>query len=65
MTIGLDVKAADTGDRVLRSELSEFWVAEGSRYNGSVRRRSSSRIQTARNCGRASLEERATGLGDP
>ena len=36
-TIGLDVKAADTGDRVLRSELSEFWVAEGNRYNGSVR----------------------------
>ena len=35
--IGLDVRAADSGDRVLQSELIEFWVAEGKRYRGSVR----------------------------
>jgi hypothetical protein len=36
-SIGLEVNAADAGDRVLRSELVECWVAETSRYNGSVR----------------------------
>jgi hypothetical protein len=35
-TIGLDVTASDAGDRVLKAELSEFWVAEGKRYHGSV-----------------------------
>lgn len=35
--IGLDVRAADSGDRVLQFELVEFWVAEGKRYRGSVR----------------------------
>jgi hypothetical protein len=38
-SIGLDVKAADAGDRVLHSELVECWVAESKRYNGSVRLR--------------------------
>jgi hypothetical protein len=38
-SIGLDVKAADAGDRILRSELVECWVAESKRYNGSVRLR--------------------------
>jgi hypothetical protein len=35
--IGLDIQSADSGDRVLRCELIEFWVAEGERYLGSVR----------------------------
>jgi hypothetical protein len=35
-TIGLEVTAADGGDRVLKSELVEFWVAEGKRYHGSI-----------------------------
>ena len=35
-TIGLDVTAADRGDRVLKSELIEFWVSEGKRYHGSI-----------------------------
>ncbi len=35
-TIGLDVTAADRGDRVLKAELVEFWVSEGKRYHGSV-----------------------------
>jgi hypothetical protein len=35
-TIGLDVTAADRGDRVLKSELTEFWVSEGKRYHGSI-----------------------------
>lgn len=38
-SIGLEVQAADAGDRVLRSELVECWVAESKRYNGSVRLR--------------------------
>src|SRR5262245_51820564 len=36
-TIGLDVSSTDEGARVLRSQLIEFWVAEGNRYRGSVR----------------------------
>jgi len=39
--IGLDVSAADSGDRVLQLELIEFWVAEGKRYLGSVRLKAS------------------------
>lgn len=35
-TIGLEVTAADRGDRVLKSELVEFWVAESKRYHGSI-----------------------------
>ena len=35
--IGLEAQSADSGDRVLRCELIEFWVAEGERYLGSVR----------------------------
>jgi len=34
---GLEVKLGDSGDRVLRSELQEFWVAERDRYRGTVR----------------------------
>lgn len=37
--IGIEVTAAETGDRVLKSELIDFWVAEGNRYQGSVRLR--------------------------
>lgn len=36
---GLEVKLGDSGDRVLRSELQEFWVAERDRYRGTVRLR--------------------------
>ena len=36
-SIGLEVNAADSGDRILRSELVECWVAETSRYKNSVR----------------------------
>ncbi len=35
--IGLDVQAGETGQRVLRPELVEFWVSEGNHYNASVR----------------------------
>jgi hypothetical protein len=34
---GLDVSADDTVERVLKSELTEFWVTESSRYAASVR----------------------------
>jgi hypothetical protein len=36
---GLEVKLGESGDRVLRSELQEFWVAERDRYRGTVRLR--------------------------
>jgi hypothetical protein len=36
---GLEVKPGEGGDRVLRSELQEFWVAERDRYRGTVRLR--------------------------
>jgi hypothetical protein len=35
--IGLDARVGETGERVLRAEMVEFWVAEGNHYNGSVR----------------------------
>jgi len=35
-TIGLDVAASESGERVLKAELGEFWVAEGKRYHGSI-----------------------------
>jgi hypothetical protein len=35
-TIGLDVTAADNGERILKAELGEFWMAEGKRYHGSI-----------------------------
>jgi hypothetical protein len=37
--IGLAVTTGDTGERIMRLELVEFWVAEGNRYRGSVRLR--------------------------
>jgi len=37
--IGLDVSAGDVGERIMRPELVEFWVAESDRYRGSVRLR--------------------------
>jgi hypothetical protein len=37
--IGLDVQASESGERVLQSQLVEFWVAEGNRHRGSVRLR--------------------------
>ena len=36
---GLEMKLGESGDRILRSELQEFWVAERDRYRGSVRLR--------------------------
>jgi len=36
-TAGFDVKSADSGQRVLKSELTEFWVNEGNLYLGSIR----------------------------
>src|SRR6478736_7237389 len=35
--IGVDVRNDDSGERILKSELTELWVAEGNRYRGSVR----------------------------
>jgi hypothetical protein len=36
-SIGLEVSIADTGDRLLKSELNEFWVSEGKNYKGTIR----------------------------
>jgi hypothetical protein len=39
--MGLDVRLEDAGDRVLRTEVHEFWVRESQRYTGSIRIRAS------------------------